>query len=70
MFIRYVADGGIIFCRTNKVAARDITEILDHYCMILGYLVNYQKFRNQSSNGASNAEKKKLQIPISNKIST
>lgn len=38
--------------------------------MILGYLVNYQKSRIQFSNGASNAEKKKLQIPISNKIST
>lgn len=68
------ADDCIIFCRTNKSAARNIKQILDHYCMVSGHLINYQKSRVQFFKDVSNADKMEpsqiLQIPSSNKIGT
>lgn len=53
-------DDSIIFYRTNKVAATNIKQVLDHYRMFLRQLVNYQKSRIQFSNGVSNADRKEI----------
>lgn len=67
-------DDCIIFCRTTTSAARNITQLLDHYCTASGQLVNYDKSRIQFSKSMLNTDKKEishnLQILITNTIGT
>lgn len=46
----------IIFCRANNRSARNIKQILNHYCIVSGQLVNYHT-SFLFSNDVSNTEK-------------
>lgn len=62
-FLMFV-DNCLVFYRTNKTSVRNIKQILDHCCLVdhyglvLSWLVNFQKSHIRFSNGVSNAEKK------------
>lgn len=68
------ADDCIIFLGQIKTATKNIKQVLDHYFMVSGQLVNCQNFRIQFSNCVSNTNKKIisqiLQISVSNRIGT
>lgn len=68
------ADDCILFYKDTKSTARNIKQSLDHYSIVSGQLVNYQKSKIRFSKGVLNTDKKEtsqiLHIPSTNGIGT
>lgn len=66
------ADDCIIFSKASKMAARNVKEVLQDYCMVSSQLVNYHKSLVQFSKGSNRTTRMAiidtLQIPQSNRL--
>lgn len=59
--IRYLTlQMAVWFLQSNKLAAKEVKSILDHYCKVSGQLVNYHKYKVEFSKEVDNVVRKEI----------
>lgn len=54
-------DNYINFCKATKAAARNVRNILDHYCKVSGQLINFKQSKVQLSTSVNSAYKRQIE---------